>query len=387
MPFVRSVCTPVGLPRFMVRVRAVSVAALVLAGAVQAATGAPFPVADINPGTDAHLSSNPQNFVVAGRLAYFTAASGLGSPEIPQQLWRTDGTAAGTFEISDFATPPGFALNMTMMTPVGERLFFFRSDRELWVTDGTLASTRLLRAFDYTAGSRAVSFRGNLYFSAQDGVTGYELWRSDGTVDGTVMAFDFEVGWRDGIASNSALHASGDKLYFVAAPRHDGAVWVTDGTAAGTHLVSDPTPGLLRTSTTLLADVGGKTLFQTELPPGQPRLWATEGTTETTVGLTDRYPEELTSAGEYALFFPYDEAVGREPWVTDGTPEGTRMLVDLHPGPTSSFDTSDDAVAVDGVVYFVATTVDNGKELVRTDGTSARAVVQRWLSDGDRDRA
>lgn len=361
MPSIRS--TAMDAARSLTIVRSL-IAAAVLLSSGRAVVAAPFPVADINLGHDAYLSSDPQNLVVAGRLTYFTAASGLGPHTIPQQLWRTDGTAAGTFAVSDFATKPGFALDLRGMTAVGEKLFFLRDTRELWVTEGTLASTRLVRAFDQELTMRATEFRGQLYFVARETATGRELWRSDGTAQGTVMVVDLEPGGGDGIQQLGDLHVSGDRLYFASAYEDgsptSGELWVTDGTAAGTHIVSDLRPGEQPSSPFGLVDVGGKTLVRTDLGFGRQKLWATEGTAETTVGLAELAADELTSAGDYAVFFPYDESVGREPWVTDGTPEGTKLLLDFNPGPDSSLACrpycTGYVAAAGGLVYFAAAT-------------------------------
>ena len=45
----------------------------------------------------------------------------------------------------------------------------------------------------------------NIYFGATNGRAGHELWKSDGTSDGTTMVKDIETGGEgDGLASASA---------------------------------------------------------------------------------------------------------------------------------------------------------------------------------------
>ena len=64
---------------------------------------------------------------------------------------------------------------------------------ELWRTDGTAAGTRLVSniAADTTSTTSSsfprnlTNVNGRLYFSANNNIAGRELWRSDGTAGGT----------------------------------------------------------------------------------------------------------------------------------------------------------------------------------------------------------
>src|SRR5688500_6215148 len=81
---------------------------------------------------------------------------------------------------------------------------------------------------------------GVLYFSGKD-AAGSELWRSDGTPEGTYRVADINPG---GDSSPSYLTAAGGYVHFIAT---DGALgqepWRSDGTAEGTVLVKDLWPG------------------------------------------------------------------------------------------------------------------------------------------------
>ena len=93
---------------------------------------------------------------------------------------------------------------------------------------------------------------GATFFAADDGIHGYELWKTDGTAQGTALVADL---W-PGANGSEPAHLTGVNgvLYFVA---YDGLVgrrlWRSDGTAAGTSLViTSPkwsSPGWLTTST------------------------------------------------------------------------------------------------------------------------------------------
>jgi ELWxxDGT repeat protein len=106
---------------------------------------------------------------------------------------------------------------------------------------------------------------GTLYFSADDGASGYELWKSDGTAAGTVRVKDISAG-----ASSSTpfyLTNVGGTLYFSA---NDGVsgneLWKSDGTETGTVPVrlAGNQPLL---SLTAIAEAGGR-LFVAGTGPG-----------------------------------------------------------------------------------------------------------------------
>jgi ELWxxDGT repeat protein len=109
-------------------------------------------------------------------------------------LWRSDGTEGGTWPLTNPTANAGAPIGS-----LGHLLLFFGADaehgRELWRTDGTVAGTRLVK--DIRAGSEssvpggpAVYFGGALYFLADGGQTGREVWRSNGTAEGTMLVSD-----------------------------------------------------------------------------------------------------------------------------------------------------------------------------------------------------
>ncbi len=72
-------------------------------------------------------------------------------------------------------------------TTSGTKLFFIASDDVnvgLWVTDGTTAGTIKLTPSSGPPNTSfdIASYNNKIYFSYNDGVNGYELWVSDGTV-------------------------------------------------------------------------------------------------------------------------------------------------------------------------------------------------------------
>ena len=126
------------------------------------------------------------------------------------ELWKSDGTAAGTVLVKDIWSGSSMAAILMVLSGVGSTLFFAATDgingTELWKSDGT--SCRYYTGKGYMArigDSYPFSLKsvdGQLYFSADNGTKGDELWKSDGTTAGTVLVKDIWPGIQSGAAGN-----------------------------------------------------------------------------------------------------------------------------------------------------------------------------------------
>lgn len=81
-----------------------------------------------------------------------------------------------------------------------------------------------------------------IFFTANNGTNGYELWVTDGTAEGTTMVKDIYAGTTSSNPYN--LTELNGKLYFLAGDESKEAkLWESDGTEAGTKVALELRPG------------------------------------------------------------------------------------------------------------------------------------------------
>src|SRR5439155_1240116 len=154
-------------------------------------------------------------------------------------------------------------------TPLNGFVFFKSGDfdDQLWKTDGTTAGTTFL--FGGVESDLAV-LNGKLLFAGYDTATGTELWQSDGTVAGTALVKDIYPG--SGSSYPRYLTNVNGTVYFGANDgTHAFGIWKSDGTAAGTVLVADIKPGNGDSNNLTLA--GGYLFFEADDGFHGPELW------------------------------------------------------------------------------------------------------------------
>jgi ELWxxDGT repeat protein len=347
-------------------------------------------VKDIWPGTG---NATPTNLTTIDGVLYFTANDGVHG----QQLWKSDGTDAGTTMVKEIFSGTGSSINSLGNGKVfiNDVLYFAADDgtngNELWRSDGTEAGTRLVKDVKPGATSSyplCLTKVGDVfYFSAGYRYNPTELWKSDGTADGTVLV-------KGGLSSIGYLTNVGGVLYISVA----NDIWTSDGTDAGTALCSTCSyPATLPLDlngvyyfTVAGASGGGKIAKSVSmtLPPMPepdvsvaPGLWKSDGTEAGKVLV-----KGFTTAGSLtsyngALYFSADDGTtGPELWKSDGTAEGTVLVKDLVPGATGSYPSS--MINVGGVLYFTTGPDEtNPRALWKSDGTAEGTVL---VKDGIR---
>ena len=256
---------------------------------------------------------------------------------------------------------------------------------ELWRTDGTAAGTSLVRDIQPgTEGSDPGGFvqaMGAVYFHARTAADGIELWRTDGTTAGTQMVLDLATGPFHGLyVSGGLLELNGALLFIGRTQQQTFRLYSTDGTPAGTQPIADAgiyffseVVPLLESTANGLPGVHVTTSL-TQAPTGlEP--WITDGTPLGTQLLLDIAPGSTSStpteffghAGK--IYFTADDQVhGRELWVTDGTAAGTQLVHDSAPGSAGLDLDVDGGVSLGGDLWYLSA---DGRLWRYTDGQGA----------------
>lgn len=243
-------------------------------------------------------------------------------------------------------------------TAFQDAVFFSAADdhgRELWKTDGTADGTELVK--DIVPGSvgsapkNFIQFGEELYFTTGEDEPTKELWRTDGTSEGTKR-----VPGSPSLAYSPSLTALGDKLYFVSGK---GKLWRTDGTGPGTQPIDDADE---------LVDVRTLTVFRGELyfnsGTGAKEIWKTNGTSVELVSPVQTGGELVAFQAEL-YFGGYDESSGLwSLWKTTGSAESTTLVRELGNG---SFSELTEAM---GSLFFIVNDGDDSA-VWKSDGTAS----------------
>ena len=212
-------------------------------------------------------------------------------------LWRTDATAAGTTEVT-VAGAAATGLAPSGFDYFGNALLFAGHDatgaNNLWsINATTLTGAQEITATGQNpfglAPANIVTLGTIALFSGSDAAGNTGLWVTDGTAAGTtelavanVYAPLFGAGFNP-----QSLRVLNGHVYFAATDAADvNGLWVSDGTAAGTHEITvngAATTGLAPSGITVL---GNKLVMSGKDAAGNYGLWTSDGTTAGTFELS-----------------------------------------------------------------------------------------------------
>lgn len=344
-------------------------------------------VKDINPGAN---SSTPGAFILLNGVLFFRADDGSHGAE----LWRSDGTSAGTFLVKDInpgvlgsALQSGFKFN---------RMLFFAADdgthsSELWKSDGTEAGTVLVKDLypvppdpDDPGPVHFINVNGTLFFFAAR--SAWELWKSDGTTTGTVLVKTTGYHTRHPSVIRQVV-AVNDLLFFSIEDQINDSswpdLWRSDGTEAGTFQL------FIRYGVSQgvwgLTNFNGILLFAARSKP-DVELWRSDGTQAGTFQVKDinpgtpvSWPDSFRNINGTIFITADNDTYGREVWKSDGTEAGTLLVKDIYPGTKSSM--PEWLTNVNGTLFFNAVS-KQGRELWKSDGTTAGTLLVKDIKAG-----
>jgi len=325
---------------------------------------------------DAEVLAGP---VAWGTDVYFIAKDTLLETAEVIGLFRSDGTSEGTVMVAELGDAETHSA--TTMELVGEQLVFVFStpdvSRRLWRSDGTEDGTGPLAEPGSMAADalpQALFVVGDqLYFAGLHADTGLELFVTDGTADGTRLVKDINSGDSSGLAYadwEPTLTPSEDVLYFVANDGENGKeLWVSDGSEEGTTMVADIMSGVGDSSPNDMIWFDGDLFFSARHESYGRELWASDGSEEGTRLVAD-IREGSSNGGEPSSFAVYDDQLHFLAWTgrgdtdvytTDGTELGTTIAIDFDWTEASGFLT--DMFALDDVLVMDVWTVNHVERL------------------------
>ncbi len=316
-------------------------------------------------------------FKVLNNKVFFNAAIGDNN-----NVWMTDGTAAGTVQVTFFDN-----FNIGSLTVFDEKLYFSNAS-QVWFTDGTIDGTKKVlevspmqdiisnmvvlnnKLFYYYSGQLGVTdgisstvhflsdestsdiinnietelmvLNNKLFFIHRTDTTGRELWCTDGTDENTAQFIDIRPGVEDAFevpyqstGPDPWFTASNGKFYFIANKGTGKSVWVTDGTVSGTSELYIGSDGVIPD---WLISIDGNVYFSNNYSYG---FYFSDGKNNTVYNISGTAnPYDAYSFIKYndsVYFVAYDTDHGYELWKTGNTPESTMRVTDICPGTCSAF--------------------------------------------------
>jgi trimeric autotransporter adhesin len=258
------------------------------------------------------------------------------------ELWTIDGISP--HRIGNVTVGPLYGGNENnLLTTLNNLIFFPGQDathgQEIWCSDGTDSGTRMVR--DINPGEQSstpigmVSFAGAVVFTANDGSHGTEIWRTDGTQMGTSMVEDLDSGTESGAGwTQVGVFAKlNDKIYFPAQNGNQGYELYSMDAGFHIDLVKDIAEGKRSSNINFLTSGSHYVYFTADDKDKGATLWRTDGTSAGTGIIVDPYPKKdqlyifVTQVqDDHLVFLTWDQSGGLNVWASDGTPERTKII-------------------------------------------------------------
>lgn len=323
---------------------------------------------------------------------------GTGSPT---KLCVTDGTDAGTKYLADIGSG-----NVSAILPAQDFVYIITrrivsfppmvTEDQLWKSDGTAAGTSLVYTFPQTSAAsgniswwsdkdakRNYAIQNNtLFFAAWDAATGYELWKTDGTTVSTSMITDLKAG--TGSSNPLAFCKLGNDIFFTAtAVGLERKLWKTDGTAGGTVQIAVAEPFFILDFA--VGIVNNKMIFYAHNTVDGYEPYVSDGTAAGTFMLKDINAgagNSWLSQSQNAhlkfnnrhCYFIANNGTANALWRTDGTAAGTIQLT-TNAQNVASYVSGGSYTEIDSaglwMIEYNTSGSGNNEKLYRSNGTAA----------------
>lgn len=352
----------------------------------------PYMVKDILPG---EADSYPSPIIANEDMVYFFAYDAQG-----RNLWRSDGTDDGSYQLKDLNPTTGAVPNPypqyyyptpqysnTYPELVDNSLYFSNDDgthgTELWVSDGSISGTLMVKdIYSGTSSSHPINMtnvNGQLFFRAGGVYSDHDLWVSDGTITHTQIVTDLHwVTYYDLVELNGKAYFSADDGV------HGAELWTSDGTDSGTYMVKDIEPESSSSYPFFLQTTDAHVFFFANNFYLEHELWVSDGTAAGTVRVQDTITETTFSVDSTFIFATTTDTnlffttTGNELWTSDGTISGTHFVKNVKPTYPNRYSWQ----AIGDRLFFSASANEYGRELWVSDGTEIGTYMVKDINPG-----
>ncbi|MCA8957241.1 MAG: hypothetical protein KDC87_14290 [Planctomycetes bacterium] len=310
-------------------------------------------VTDLNPGS---TDSSPHNLTVCGDKLFHAADDGMHGIELCER-----GKLCCDIRPGPLGSSP------RELVRAGNFLFFTADDgvfgRELWAYQWRgKPGAKPYRVLDIQPGigssnpKSLINYRNIIYFIADDGQHGAELWRTDGSGSNTWMIKDINPGTGAGILGQ--LYCTNATLFFVGSEPTTGAEpWISNGTESGTRLVLDIRPGAQGSAPTEIVPIhSDRVACSADDGTNGRELWLVSvvGAKQFDLvpGPVGSDPRALFWSSDDLYFTATTAAAGREPWSAASIDLlQPAMIADIYPGPQGQSALTKFAIANKHVIF------------------------------------
>jgi ELWxxDGT repeat protein len=346
---------------------------------------------DLGGGTLEGNDSLPSWLTPFNGWLYFAAYE----PRHGAELWSLQGTNIARVadinpDINDTVKPFPNSSWPSELTVFNNALYFVANsgaaieDYELWKYDGAttsrVANIHPSIGTNYSSFPNALAvFNGALYFMANDGSHGFELWRFNET--GTTMLSDINPGGPDSSSYPKKFTPFKNELIFTALRDDVGyEAWKTDGTKVA--LISDINAGAESSYPDSFTEFNGALYFRATDAMHGSELWKYDGNIAELAWDVNpggnSFPKNLTAFGSRLIFAADDGVNGWELWRFDGA--NAQIVTNLNAAGDSF---PENLIVSNGVLYFTATTPETGYEIWSYDGTNVTLAADINPGPGD----